>query len=68
MNDKYQWPAPIILTEQQIDDIADRAAKKVFDTVAMQVGWKVLRAVSYIIGAALVALAVWLAGAGHIKP
>lgn len=70
MSEKSQWPLP--LSEEQLEQIiemaAERAAQKVFDQVALTVGWKVLKGASYVIGIAVLALAVWLAGAGHLKP
>lgn len=69
MSDKH-WPLP--LTEEQLDYIAEKAAEravnKVLDRVALNVGWKVLKGASYVIGVAVLALVAWLAGAGHLKP
>jgi hypothetical protein len=65
--DKQEWPSPVILSEQQIDAIAERAAKKVYDRFAMTVGWRVIRGASYVVGAAIIALAVVLGKYGFIK-
>jgi hypothetical protein len=59
------------LTEEQIDEIAERAAEKavtkVIDHFYAEVGKGVVRKVLWVIGVGSIALFVWLAGSGHIK-
>lgn len=50
----------IILTEEQIDAIAERAASKVLERFHLEVGKLTVRAVLYILGAACVVFAGWL--------
>jgi hypothetical protein len=59
------------LTEEQIDEIAERAAEKAVEKVIehfyAEVGKGVVRKAMWIVGIAAVALFAWLAGSGHIK-
>jgi len=68
--DNHNWPLP--LTEEQLDDIAERAAEravqKVFDRISLEVGRSILRKSAYVIGALVLVAAAWLIGGGHIKP
>lgn len=60
---EYEGPerrATIILTEDQLDAVAERAAAKVLEKFHLEVGKLTVRAVMYIFGAACIALAGWL--------
>lgn len=57
----------IELTEEQIDHIADRAAKRALDIVYAEVGKSVLRKLAWIAGVVTLGLLMWLAGAGHVS-
>jgi hypothetical protein len=52
----------IHLTEEQLDDIADRAVKKAFDKIYAEVGKSVVRKIIWLAGLAVVGFALWLAG------
>lgn len=60
---EYEGPerrATIILTEDQLDAVAERAAAKVLEKFHLEVGKLTVRAVMYLLGAAGIALAGWL--------
>lgn len=56
----------IDLTDEQMDDIAERAARKAIDMVYMEVGKSVLRKVAWITGVVVISLMLYLAGKGAI--
>ncbi len=68
------------LEEQHMEKFADRIAEKVapkaaaiakqlvLDEIAMTVGRGIISRVSWAVGLAFIAVALWLAGTGHIKP
>ena len=55
------------LSDAQIDLIADRAASKVIAVVQLEIGKGALRALLYVVGAAVVAAVAWLTAHGFIK-
>jgi len=55
------------ISEELIEHIAERAAKKVLDEVYRNVGKGVIRKTMWVIGVGSTALAIWLAGHGYIK-
>ena len=56
------------LSDAQLDKIADLAADKVVARVQLEIGKSALRALLYVVGAALVALVAWLTTHGYLKP
>lgn len=52
----------IPLTDNQIEQIAERAAEVAFQKVYQEVGKTVLTKLAWLVGAAVVGLALWLAG------
>lgn len=56
------------LTEEQIEDIAQRAATVALERVYSQIGRSVLSKLMWLVGAASLAALAWLNGAGHFKP
>lgn len=52
----------IELSEAQIDAIAERAAEVALNKVYTEVGKNVLKKLAWLTGAAVVGLAMWLAG------
>lgn len=54
------------LTEQQIDEIADRAAQKALQIVYAEVGRGVLKKLAWLVGVVVVGLALWLGGKGYL--
>jgi len=54
------------LSEEQLDEIADRAVDRAFERIQLEVGRSVLRKVQWAAGAILLAVAAWLS-AQHIK-
>lgn len=54
------------LTDEQIDDIADRAAKRALEMVYAEVGRSVLKKAAWLVGVVVVGLFIWLAGKGHL--
>lgn len=56
----------IVLTEEQMDAIADRAVDKAWSRLAEQVGKSVMRKAAWVIGAGVLALFIWLAAKGEL--
>ena len=52
----------IELTDAQIDAIAERAAEVALNKVYTEVGKNVLKKLAWLTGAAVIGLAMWLAG------
>lgn len=50
----------VVLSEEQLNDIAERAYKKATDHIYLEIGKATLRAALYICGAALIAAAAWV--------
>ena len=65
-----EWPNPVILTEAQMELIAEKAAEKAVAKMQQQIyssiGSTVVRKGLYIIGLGTAVLAAWLAGKGHL--
>ena len=57
---------PRILTEHDIDEIADRAAEKALEKVYAQVGASVLKKLAWLIGVVVVGLLMWLGNNGNL--
>ena len=56
----------IVLTDEQIAAIAEKAAKRAREIVYAQVGQGVLRKLAWIAGAVFLGIAFWLAGKGAL--
>lgn len=56
----------IQLTDQQIEAIAERAAQVALNKVYTEVGKSVLKKLAWLTGAAVIGLAMWLAGHGSL--
>jgi len=56
------------LSPEQIDIIAERAAEVALEKVYTSIGKSVVNKVLWVVGAASLAVAAWLNGAGHFKP
>lgn len=54
------------LTDAQIDAIAERAAEVALNKVYTEVGKNVLKKLAWLTGAAVIGLAMWLAGHGSL--
>ncbi len=54
------------LTDQQIDEIAERAAQKALQIVYAEVGKSVLKKLAWLVGAVVVGAALWLTGKGYL--
>jgi hypothetical protein len=54
----------IMLTDAQIEQIAERAADKAFERVYTQVGKSVLTKLAWFAGAAVIGIGMWLSGHG----
>ena len=68
--DGYEGPERRIhpqLSEDQINAIAERAAEVAIERVYTAIGKNVVKKFFWVVGAASVALAAWMTGAGHIK-
>lgn len=52
------------LTPQQVEEIAERAAEKALDKVAMEVGRGVIRKIFWVAGASTVVFYFWLKDKG----
>ena len=59
--------AEIMLTEAQMDLIAERAADKALEKVYADVGRNVLRKLAWLAGVAVISLAMWAAGKGALQ-
>lgn len=53
---------PVELTDEQIEHIAERAAEVALNKVYAEVGKSVLKKLAWLTGAAVIGLALWLAG------
>lgn len=53
------------LTDDQIEKIAEKAAEVALTKVYTEVGKNVLKKLAWLTGAAVIGLAMWLAGNGH---
>ncbi|MFC4518619.1 hypothetical protein [Cupriavidus pinatubonensis] len=61
-NDSHAIPK---LTEEQIDEIAERAAQVALERVYTQIGKSVVSKFLWLVGAGTLAVAAWLNGAGY---
>jgi len=52
----------VSLTDEQIEHIAERAAEVALNKVYTEVGKTVLKKLAWLTGAAVIGLAMWLAG------
>jgi len=57
---------PRVLTEHDIDEIADRAAQKALEKVYAQVGASVLKKLAWLVGVAVIGLVMWLGSNGNL--
>ena len=55
------------LSDAQLDAVAERAAAKVIATVQLEIGRSAIRALLYVVGAAMVAAVAWLTAHGFLK-
>lgn len=71
VNEEYQGPdrrtSPPLLSESQIEAIAERAAEVALEKVYTSIGRSVVNKVLWMVGAGTLAVAAWLNGAGHLK-
>jgi hypothetical protein len=56
----------IQLTDAQIDEIAEKAAERAFQKIYQNVGKSVLTKLTWMIGAAVVGIFMWLGGTGSL--
>jgi len=54
------------LTEEQMEVIAEKAARKALELVYAEVGKSVLKKLAWLVGLIIVGIALWLAGKGHL--
>ena len=59
-------PNEIQLTDAQIDEIAEKAAERAFQKIYQNVGKSVLTKLTWMVGAAVVGLFMWLGGNGTL--
>lgn len=57
---------PRVLTENDIDHIAEKAAEKALQKVYAQVGQSVLKKLAWITGIVVIGLFMWLSGTGKV--
>ena len=72
MNEHIEYRGPerrkeFSISEEVIEHIAERAAKKVLNEVYIHVGKSVIRKAYWIVGVGVTALAIFLAGKGFLK-
>jgi hypothetical protein len=58
---------PPLLTDDQIEAIAERAAEVALERVYTQIGKSVVHKFLWLVGAAALAVAAWFNGAGYLK-
>lgn len=56
-----------LLSDEQINLIAERAAEVALERVYTQIGKSIVSKFLWLCGAAALAVAAWLNGAGHLK-
>lgn len=69
-NQSYKGPerrAIAHLSDEQINEIAQRAAKVAIEQVYTSIGKSVVQKFLWLVGAGSLAVVAWLTGAGHIK-
>ncbi len=69
--DEYQGPERRQfpqLSDDQIERIAERAAEVALERVYTSIGKSVVSKFLWLVGAASLAVAAWMNGAGHFKP
>tara|TARA_B110000971_G_scaffold99427_1_gene102268 strand:- start:3611 stop:3799 length:189 start_codon:yes stop_codon:yes gene_type:complete len=59
-------PNEVQLTDAQIDEIAEKAAERAFQKIYQNVGKSVLTKLTWMVGAAVVGLFMWLNGNGTL--
>ena len=57
---------PRVLTEHDIDEIAEKAAEKALEKVYAQVGASVLKKLAWLVGVAVIGLVMWLGSNGNL--
>lgn len=55
------------IAPEQIEEIADRAAKKALDKVYSEVGQAVLKKLAWLIGVVVIGFGMWLSAKGYVK-
>lgn len=58
---------PVVISDEQVEAIAERAAEIALEKVYTQVGKSVISKIMWIFGTTAIALAVWLAGNGKLN-
>lgn len=53
------------LSEEEIDKIVEKALDKAVEKMYLEVGRSIIKRGLWVIGSAVVAIAIWLAGGGH---
>ena len=59
-------PNEVQLTDAQIDEIAEKAAERAFQKIYQNVGKSVLTKLTWMVGAAVIGLFIWLGGHGSL--
>ena len=59
-------PNEVQLTDAQIDEIAEKTAERAFQKIYQNVGKSVLTKLTWMVGAAVVGLSMWLGGNGTL--
>ena len=60
-------PNEVQLTDAQIDEIAEKAAERAFQKIYQNVGKSVLTKLTWMVGAVVVGLFMWLGGNGTVS-
>lgn len=58
---------PIHLSEDQIDQIAERACEKAFAKIYQEIGQSIVKKGLFVLGATALACLAWLAGTNNLK-
>jgi hypothetical protein len=59
-------PNEVQLTDAQIDEIAEKAAERAFQKIYQNVGKSVLTKLTWMVGAAVIGIFMWLGGHGSL--
>lgn len=54
------------LSDEQIEAIAEKAARRALQIVYAEIGYSILRKIAWLVGVVVVGLAIWLAGKGAL--
>lgn len=66
--DGHERRAPVVIPDEAIERIAERAAEKAIDRLYTELGRNVVRKAMWVIGALVIVGVIWLAKHDILKP